>query len=258
MSWEGLSPPYGTIVADPPWPHDGFAAGPGHGVLYTRDVPYSTMSLGDIARLPVMDLATPGAHLYLWTTNQFLRAAFDVAIGWGFEPSQTLTWCKTPCGSKPGGTFAPTTEFILSCRRKVKAKREVVRAGALIRSAREAAGLNRSELHRAVRGGNPTGIVFRWEDDDCLPTAEDWTQLQAVLPGLVGVDRPYVDPPPSKETSRVDSTWWHWPLGRHSEKPQAFLDLVETVSPGPYVELFARAPRLGWDSWGHGYEIGAA
>jgi hypothetical protein len=22
----------------------------------------------------------------------------------------------------------------------------------------------------------------------------------------------------------------------------------------PYVELFARAPRLGWDSWGYGYE----
>lgn len=30
--------------------------------------------------------------------------------------------------------------------------------------------------------------------------------------------------------------------------------------PWPYenVELFARAPRLGWDHWGHGYESGAA
>lgn len=51
--------------------------------------------------------------------------------------------------------------------------------------------------------------------------------------------------------------WWEWPRGEHSEKPAAFLDIVERVSPGPYVELFARAPRLGWDSWGHGYEIGA-
>lgn len=40
----------------------------------------------------------------------------------------------------------------------------------------------------------------------------------------------------------------------HSQKPAAFFDLVERVSPGPYVELFAREPRLGWDSWGHGYE----
>jgi N6-adenosine-specific RNA methylase IME4 len=40
----------------------------------------------------------------------------------------------------------------------------------------------------------------------------------------------------------------------HSVKPGAFFDLVERVSPGPYVELFARQPRLGWDSWGYGYE----
>lgn len=45
---------------------------------------------------------------------------------------------------------------------------------------------------------------------------------------------------------------------RHSQKPPAFLDAVEQVAPGPYLELFARAPRLGWDSWGHGYEGHAA
>ncbi len=33
------------------------------------------------------------------------------------------------------------------------------------------------------------------------------------------------------------------PLGRHSEKPAAFYRLVETLAPGPYVELFAREPR---------------
>jgi len=43
----------------------------------------------------------------------------------------------------------------------------------------------------------------------------------------------------------------------HSAKPKAALDLVEHHSPCPYVELFARQPRLGWDSWGWGYE-GAA
>ena len=47
-------------------------------------------------------------------------------------------------------------------------------------------------------------------------------------------------------------------IGAHSVKPDAFGDLVERCSPGPYVELFCRRPRLGWDSWGHGYEIGAS
>lgn len=50
------------------------------------------------------------------------------------------------------------------------------------------------------------------------------------------------------------STWEQWDRARHSVKPAAALDLIEQVSPGPYVELFARAPRLGWDSWGRGYE----
>lgn len=28
-------------------------------------------------------------------------------------------------------------------------------------------------------------------------------------------------------------------------------DLVEQVSPGPYLEMFARRNRLGWDTWGN-------
>jgi N6-adenosine-specific RNA methylase IME4 len=45
-----------------------------------------------------------------------------------------------------------------------------------------------------------------------------------------------------------------WSGKLHSAKPSAALDLVERASPGPYVELFARQPRMGWDSWGWGYE----
>ncbi len=37
---------------------------------------------------------------------------------------------------------------------------------------------------------------------------------------------------------------------RHSAKPDGALDLVESNSPGPYLELFARRARFGWDYWG--------
>ena len=37
----------------------------------------------------------------------------------------------------------------------------------------------------------------------------------------------------------------------HSAKPEAWLDFIETVSPGPYLEMFARRNRLGWDTWGN-------
>ena len=46
-------------------------------------------------------------------------------------------------------------------------------------------------------------------------------------------------------------TWFDWPRGRHSAKPDAFYDLVEQCSPGPYLEMYSRTPRIGWDAWGN-------
>jgi N6-adenosine-specific RNA methylase IME4 len=40
------------------------------------------------------------------------------------------------------------------------------------------------------------------------------------------------------------------PAGRHSEKPEAFFDLVEAIAAGPYLELFARRQRAGWTCLG--------
>jgi N6-adenosine-specific RNA methylase IME4 len=56
--------------------------------------------------------------------------------------------------------------------------------------------------------------------------------------------------------ARSDSTWFRWKrpyvngVAAHSHKPEGFIDLVEQTSPGPYVELFARRARFGWDYWG--------
>ena len=41
---------------------------------------------------------------------------------------------------------------------------------------------------------------------------------------------------------------------RHSAKPPAFMEMVEAVSPGPRLELFARDERPGWDRWGNEVE----
>src|SRR5262245_56381790 len=37
----------------------------------------------------------------------------------------------------------------------------------------------------------------------------------------------------------------------HSRKPDEIYDLVETCSPGPYLEIFARFRRKGWAQWGN-------
>lgn len=40
------------------------------------------------------------------------------------------------------------------------------------------------------------------------------------------------------------------PHGEHSEKPAAFYDMVERMSPGPYLDVFARKQRFNWDTFG--------
>ena len=41
------------------------------------------------------------------------------------------------------------------------------------------------------------------------------------------------------------------PRGEHSAKPAAVHEGIEALVAGPYVELFARAPRDGWAVWGN-------
>lgn len=63
---------------------------------------------------------------------------------------------------------------------------------------------------------------------------------------LFGVRGKLPIPPEKRETNVFTA-----PRRSHSQKPEAFYDLVERVSPGPYLELFARRNRLGWDTWGN-------
>jgi N6-adenosine-specific RNA methylase IME4 len=37
---------------------------------------------------------------------------------------------------------------------------------------------------------------------------------------------------------------------RHSQKPDEMYPIIERCSPGPFLELFARAARPGWMAWG--------
>lgn len=61
-----------------------------------------------------------------------------------------------------------------------------------------------------------------------------------------------------KAHGRVGGTWFNWKRPydergkpRHSAKPAEFFRMVEEVSPGPYLEMFARENRQGWDAWGN-------
>lgn len=61
---------------------------------------------------------------------------------------------------------------------------------------------------------------------------------------------------PVKEVAAKRAHLYLWTINAYVEdsyeKPEAFLDMVESVSPGPYLELFARRARFGWDYAGDG------
>jgi N6-adenosine-specific RNA methylase IME4 len=167
---------YSTIVADPPWDvKRGAPQGRPPGVqLASEPLPYPTMTLAEIAALPVKDKAHDDAHLYIWTINKYIEQTYAIARAWGFTPSTMLYWFKEPKGIGLGGTYALCVEPILFCRRGTLAAKK-----------------------------------------------------------------------------RSDRNWWTWPRGEHSKKPEAFQTMVEGISPGPYLELFARRKRPNWTTWGN-------
>jgi N6-adenosine-specific RNA methylase IME4 len=162
---------FSTVYADPPWPYSNTAA---RGAAENH---YPTLTLDAIRSEPVKQLVAEEAHLHLWTTNAFLRDAFDVIRAWGFKYKSCLIWVKPQLGM--GNYWRVSHEYLLL----------------------------------GVRGNLP------FQD----------------------------------RTSRS----WH--LARrtvHSRKPFCFRELIERVSPGPYLELYGREeqPNSDWTVYGNQVE----
>ena len=190
QSLVGLSG-FRCIVADPPWKYGAkrpfgasreFRPNSWNNTDIGAMTKYPLMATEDICALPVATVAAENAHLYLWTTNAFMREAHEVAEAWGFRQKTILTWCKV----KPDGT--PSMKM---------------------------------------------GYYFRGATEHCLFAVRGKMRLNV----------------------RTLPTAFLWPrICQHSRKPDAFYKMVETATQGPYLEMFARRPRLGWTVWGNEVE----
>lgn len=105
-----------TILADPPWRFTNRTGkvAPEHRRLSR----YETMSVDEIASLPVQEMTVEPAHLYLWVPNALLPEGLQVMKEWGFDYKANIVWHKV---RKDGGSdgrgvgfyFRNVTEMIL-------------------------------------------------------------------------------------------------------------------------------------------------
>jgi len=161
---------FATITIDPPWDW----GDEGDVNQLGRAKPdYATMSIAQLADLPVGELADVDCHLYMWVTNRSLPKGFGLLERWGFRYITALTWVKPSFGM--GNYFRGQTEHVLF-------------------------GVRGSQMLRR----RDVGTYF-------------------------AADRG---------------------AGGHSSKPGAFYALVESCSPGPYLEMFSRSARANWTHWG--------
>lgn len=170
---------FGTVLADPPWQFQNRTGkvAPEHRRLSR----YPTMSFESIGNLPVANIVTDCAHLYLWVPNALLPYGLDTMERWGFTYKTNLIWYKV---RKDGGPD----------RRGV-------------------------------------GFYFR-------------NVTEVILFGIRGRNCRTLAPGRSQENMIISQK------REHSKKPDEQFDLIESCSPGPFIELFARGARPGWFAWG--------
>lgn len=169
---------WATVYADPPWR---FANRTGKVAPEHRRLDrYDTMTHNDICALPVSEVVSPNAHLYLWVPNALLPEGLQVMHSWGFRYVSNLVWAKR---RKDGGP-----------------------------------------------DGRGVGFYFR-----------NVTEL--ILFGVRGSMRTL--PPGRRQVNIIETR-----KREHSRKPDEAYSLIESCSPGPHLELFARYSRDPWHAWG--------
>lgn len=98
--WGALAPQaYGLVMIDPPWRFDLWSD---KGEEKSAQAQYRCMSLDDIARLPVADLAGPDCLLWLWATAPLLPRQIEIMARWGFRFVTSGVWVKTTVNGKIG------------------------------------------------------------------------------------------------------------------------------------------------------------
>jgi N6-adenosine-specific RNA methylase IME4 len=83
---------YPVLYADPPYDYRLYNETTGSSRAAAEH--YPTMKLHEICALPVAQMATDTAILFMWTTAPHLEESFQVLAAWGFEYKTNIVWVK--------------------------------------------------------------------------------------------------------------------------------------------------------------------
>jgi N6-adenosine-specific RNA methylase IME4 len=103
---------YNTIVIDPPWDISMSGKVKRHRENRSDKLPYKTMSILEIKRIPIKDIANIGCHVYCWTTNKMLHQTFHILKKWGVNFHLVMPMVK-PSGIAPCMGYVFASEFVL-------------------------------------------------------------------------------------------------------------------------------------------------
>ena len=100
-----ISVKYPVIYCDPPWSYEGDFFEKGVKFLYP------TMSQDELKALPINELSTTDAIMFMWATCSKLGDAIELIKHWGFEYKICAVWDKQLLGM--GKTFRGQVELLL-------------------------------------------------------------------------------------------------------------------------------------------------
>lgn len=127
-----LSKRYDVIYADPPWSYR--QCGSERGKRGMAKWHYSTMTMDDLCSLPIQNISSESAILFLWATFPQLPDALQVIDVWGFDyKTAAFVWVKQNRKSSSdfwgmgAYTRANAEPCLLALRKSAKAK-EIIKS----------------------------------------------------------------------------------------------------------------------------------
>ena len=149
---------FDIIYADPPWDYKGQLqhAGEGSGDSGGAIRHYSTVTLQDLMRLRVNDIAADDSLLFLWSTSPHLDQAVELGKAWGFQwATVAFVWNKLRVN--PGFYTLSQCELCLAFKRgKIPAPRGARNIRQLVEAERQAHSSKPEEVRERISAMFPT------------------------------------------------------------------------------------------------------